>query len=859
MPIARSARRMVRDPALARRFAGFALAGAACVAVLVGAASFAEWVLDVRRDEERARQISHLVNGQATRAMNATVVALRQVADDIAAGGAADRLDVGGLNARIALELSLLDELQAVAVVDMGGTVVAGSLPDHLVAQQLKEEDAVLAVTRGVQVLRAVSAGSTGGALLPLRIDDEAGGTLSAVALVDLTPLMAFGRPGWSDFPLQAALMLTDGSMLAATPSTHDDQAGELMLGRPGVLATVGVNPTLDSATWARAGGSGRVALTRGSEWPVITVAFVANRVIVEQWLADLAVLATLGGLLIIAIGISAIIIYRAQSARGRAQDRLLDAIEAIPDGFLLRHPARGRVIANSSFLRMFKVGTSVDRSLVQQSIGLAGTDDDGGERVIDTPSGRTVRASTCATRDGGTVSVFTDITDRLRAEAERQRMLERQFYAQKMEALGTLAGGVAHDFNNLLAALLGFVWAARRRTSDPEVSGLLDKATMAGNRASGVAKQLLTFAHPERAARETIHVGQVIEEVRSLIAASLPPHVELTVKAQPSLQVVGSRDQLSQVLVNLAINAQQAIEGAAGKISITAAPERVSADDDSPVSQSSGGAAADHMDGHEGEVIRVESDPETGRATLHTGSTPPGEYVSITVADDGRGLAPVVLRRIFEPFFTTKQSQGGSGLGMSVVLGVLRAHDGACTIETELGGGTRFKLLLPRSTTVAKRIDKPARAGAAATARILLVDDDPAVLDGVAALLRSGGYELETAPDGPAALEACRRTAAPFDLIIVDLAMPGMSGVSFTEALRGSGCATPVVLHTGGAEADRVWAAHGTLFVGLIKKPADGPVLLQAVEDALAGHPRSEADGPPAEGPSEDARAAGQ
>ncbi len=858
MPIGRSARIVVRDPAMARRFAVIALAAAACVTVLVGAASFAEWVLDVRRDEERAGQISRLVDGQTIRALDAVAAALRQIADALDAEEAAQSFDVADLNARIALELSLLDELHAVAVVDADGSVVAGSLPEALGVQQLKAEDAVLSVTHGVEVLRVVPAGSTGGALLPLRLVDEEGGKFSAVALVSLEPLMAFGRSGGSDFPLQAALILTDGSLLAAAPSKHSDQAGELMIRRPEVLATVGAKPTLDSATWARAGGPGRVALTRGSEWPVITAAFVANQLIVEQWLADLAVLATLGGLLIIAIGISAVVIYRAQSARGRAQDRLLDAIEAIPDGFLLHHPARGTVIANSSFLRLFNIKGSVDESLSRQSLSLAGTGDVGGEHVIETPSGRTVRATTRPTRDGGTVSVFTDITDRLRAEADRQRMLERQFYAQKMEALGTLAGGVAHDFNNLLAALLGFVWAARRRTSDAEVSGLLDKATLAGNRASGVAKQLLTFAHPERAAREIIDVGQVIEEVRSLIAASLPPHVELTVEAQPNLHVEGSRDQLSQVLVNLAINAQQAIDGPAGTISITAAPERVAARDGDPTSHAAV-AAWDETDGHEGEVIHVDTDSEAGCASLRTGSTPPGEYVSITVADDGRGLAPVVLRRIFEPFFTTRQSQGGSGLGMSVVLGVLRAHEGACAIETELGGGTRFKLLLPRSTAAAEQTERSVRAGAGATARILLVDDDPAVLEGVAALLRSGGYELETATDGQTALKACRRAPVPFDLIIVDLAMPGMSGLSFTETLRGTGCATPVVLHTGGAEADRVWAAHGKLFAGLIKKPADGPALLHAVENALAGHPRPVADAPRADGPSDDARAAGQ
>ena len=347
------------------------------------------------------------------------------------------------------------------------------------------------------------------------------------------------------------------------------------------------------------------------------------------------------------------------------------------------------------------------------------------------------------------------DITDQKNAETNRLALERKLLETQKLESLGLLAGGIAHDFNNLLTAILGQANLARLTLADePAMAEIsLKEIEAASVRAAELCAQLLAYAGKGRFTVEPNDLNYLINGLRSLLRVSVGKHAALQFHLNPELPaVMADATQLRQIVMNLVINATEAIGERGGAIHVTTGV--CSAD-----------AAA---------LARAVASPDH----------PPGNYVFLEVRDDGPGMTPEVLAKIFDPFFTTKFT--GRGLGLAAVLGIVRGHRGALQVESTPEIGTMFRLLLPPISAAAMR---PAVATPAlplnSAARVLVVDDDDTVRPLVAAMLRSCGCNPEEVSDGYAALTAFRAAPDHYDLVVLDLLMPGMSGEDTLVELR--------------------------------------------------------------------------
>ncbi len=349
-------------------------------------------------------------------------------------------------------------------------------------------------------------------------------------------------------------------------------------------------------------------------------------------------------------------------------------------------------------------------------------------------------------------LAMLLDVNERKKAEEERARLQQQLFQAQKMEALGTLAGGIAHDFNNLLSVMLGFASLARQRLgSDDPLQESMRMIEQSAQRGADLARQLLGFARPERQQVKPVCVEEVLDRVRRMVAPTFDRSIKVSLlKGTDSLWVNAEPSYLEQAILNLCINARDAMPGG-GALTLQASAV----------------------------TFEVEP-PELPRQGA------PGRYASISVQDTGAGIAPEALPRIFEPFFSTKEPGRGTGLGLAMVYGFVKNHDGFVRVESELGHGARFTIHLPL-------IPAPApQAGAGVFARIqpgtgtlLVVDDEPLVRAFAEEGLKGLGYKVWVAENGRQALEIYERRRQEIDCVLLDLIMPEMSGLETYRRLR--------------------------------------------------------------------------
>lgn len=359
--------------------------------------------------------------------------------------------------------------------------------------------------------------------------------------------------------------------------------------------------------------------------------------------------------------------------------------------------------------------------------------------------------------------------------DATEQRDLELQFtQAQKMQAIGQLAGGVAHDFNNVLTALTGFceILLERHPKGDPDHQEL-QQIYQSGNRATDLVRQLLAFSRKQTLRPKVVDISEVISDLSSMLNRSLGETVKLRIDHGRDLkQIRVDTGQLEQVVVNLAVNAGHAMNED-GEVIIRTKNANV----DEPVEQ-----AHDIM--------------------------PPGRYVCIEVADTGCGIPPENLTKIFEPFFTTKDVDKGTGLGLSTVYGIVRQTDGYIFVDSVIGQGTTFSIFFPavEDEAVVKKANKAQpdlfdHADLTGTATILLVEDeDPVRLFGARAL-SAKGYEVLEAASGDIAWEMVKSQNHNIDLIITDVVMPGMKGPDLVDLVRGTKPDMKVIFMSGYAE----------------------------------------------------------
>ncbi len=397
-------------------------------------------------------------------------------------------------------------------------------------------------------------------------------------------------------------------------------------------------------------------------------------------------------------------------------------------------------------------------------------------------------------------VWVLHDITEQRVAEAERERLEEGVRHRQKLESLGVMASGIAHDFNNLLVGIMGHAELARGKVSEPDaIKAHLAKIEGAAARASDLTDQLLTYTGKRHKQREHIHLNELIEEMAHLMRAAIAKNATLTLDLGPTLPPVdGDPSQLSQIIVNLIMNASDALAGETGTISLRT-----------------------HMG------IPDASYRHWGPAD----GGPVEEHVVLEVRDTGRGMDPDTLRQIFDPFFTTKFV--GRGLGLATVLGIVRGHEGRTRVDSAPGRGTCFSIALPLASP-GSEIDRVPTGGGQAwrgSGLALLVDDDPEVRTIAGEMLVDSGFRVIATSNGREALATFERWSKDISLILLDQTMPDVNGPEVYEGVRQKSREVPIVVMSGFSTASVVLSDRFTTF---LPKPFSAKQLVARIQEVL-------------------------
>ncbi|MFO0990163.1 MAG: ATP-binding protein [Alphaproteobacteria bacterium] len=408
-------------------------------------------------------------------------------------------------------------------------------------------------------------------------------------------------------------------------------------------------------------------------------------------------------------------------------------------------------------------------------------------------------------------VLVARDIGERLRNQAEREALAARVFHAEKMEAIGTLAGGVAHDFNNFVGAMQGFIWLARRGVeAEHPAAGHLDKAASAGQRAAAVVQQLLDYSRSVPGRAQRLDFAAVVREAFDLACVSMPSSVRRTLELpDAALPTEGDTARLQQAILNLVINAAQAIGDRQGRIELRA---------DLAVLAEDRPAGADFA---------------AASPWRQLGDLPAGRYARLAVRDSGGGMAPAVMERMFEPFFTTKPPELGTGLGLAGVEAAILAHGGGVRVESLPGVGAVFEIFLPLAgseTVAARPAETPPPAGR--NARILVAEDEADMRDVIGAVLGGLGYRIDIARNGREALDMIERDGPVWQAVITDLVMPEAGGERVAREIKRRFPHIVVILCTG--RADKAGGGHRDLFDAVVAKTEAAEALPRVLEEVL-------------------------
>jgi PAS domain S-box-containing protein len=394
------------------------------------------------------------------------------------------------------------------------------------------------------------------------------------------------------------------------------------------------------------------------------------------------------------------------------------------------------------------------------------------------------------------------DLTDRKKAEEALRQREEQVRHGQKMEAIGTLAGGVAHDFNNLLTGILGYAELLKMGSKPGEkVHQAAEVIERAATRAASLTQQLLGFARRGKHQNVRVDLHAPIQEVTGLLSATLDKNIRLRLDfATPTAPVQGDPGQMSQIILNLAVNAADAM--------------------------AEGGDLVFHTE-------TVDLTPDQRRR--HDG-TVPGPYVLVAVSDTGSGISPDVMPRIFEPFFTTKDQGKGTGMGLAMVYGIVQNHGGFIEVDSALGCGTTFRLYFPEAREQEPRSLQNAGGEMVepGSGTILVIDDEDTVRSVATAFLEELGYRVLTASDGKEAVEVFRASREPIDLVIIDMVMPAMGGRECFRALKALRPGLKAILSTGYDFNAAVQEILDEGMCGFVQKPYQLRQLSEVVAAAL-------------------------
>jgi len=394
-----------------------------------------------------------------------------------------------------------------------------------------------------------------------------------------------------------------------------------------------------------------------------------------------------------------------------------------------------------------------------------------------------------------GLIGISRNITEIKESQKEKERLQNELRQAHKMEAIGTLAGGVAHDFNNILGIILGNSELAMDDLPQSHaVRTNIEEIKTASMRARDVVRQLLSFSRKGPKGKEVTIVQSILKECIKLLRSSLPSTIEINLDIdEKTAPIEADPTQIHQVIINLCTNAAHAMETKGGILGI---------------------------------ILENAPGPDSH---LHS-------YVSLTIKDTGTGIPPEIQDRIFEPYFTTKAVGQGTGIGLSVVHGIVKSHGGQIHLDSEPGKGTRIHLLIPACE--GGKVEEEADTSGIVTGRgiILLVDDEAAVVRMGTTMLERLGYRVAGMTSPVSALELFSENADMFDLIITDLTMPGLTGVDFAERVKRIRPDIPVILTTGYSskvEADKI---DNSRVDGVLEKPFERKKLSRYINTFLTG-----------------------
>ncbi len=400
--------------------------------------------------------------------------------------------------------------------------------------------------------------------------------------------------------------------------------------------------------------------------------------------------------------------------------------------------------------------------------------------------------------------SLQQEINERKRAEAEKEKLVEQLIYAQKMEAIGTMAGGIAHDFNNILMPILGYAEISKLNlVPGSENWKNLDQIISAGNRAKDLIRQILTFSRQTDHGSKPINLEPLVKETLKLIRSFLPSTIEIRESIDPCVgDIMASPTQIHQLLMNLCTNAHHAMREHGGILAVC--------------------------------VDRIRHDDV---AATHGRQLEPGNYVRLRVSDTGRGIRQSIQNRILEPYFTTKAPDEGTGLGLSVVHGIVKKHGGHLTFSSEVDQGTTFQILFPESSI--SRTDEIAQTEQilpGGSEYIWVLDDDETISLMEQKMLQSLGYTARAFTCSDRFMEEFIKIGSGVDLVITDMTMPTRTGAQLARQLIDLRADIPIILCTGFSESIDAAKARAIGIRGYLTKPVVLKELAETVRKVLDG-----------------------